>query len=276
MVTDPLERPIFVVAPPRAGARLVAESLGSNACWTAGPAAGVLLAPVPELDPPDGSRDGRLTAADCTPQVRDSLRSNLQIQFARGRRGGPASATPRFLHGSPRNALQVPFLDVVFPDATFIYVHRQPSDALAEALLLWRAGSAVTYPKLSGWPGSAWSFLLVPGWQELVDRPLAEVVTEQWVRTMRVLTDDLERLAPNRWCVVDHAALQRDPEGEAVRLMRYLQLEPEKAGRVRPEADGPSPESVSAARTELAPYLDRTRELGQRAADWLADPQAMR
>jgi hypothetical protein len=264
-----------VVAPPRAGARLVAEVLSAAGCWTTGSGAGALLAPVPELDPQDGSHDGRLTAADCTPQVRQSLRSNLQVQFAR-RRSGPGPATPRFLHGSPRSALQVPFLDAVFPDAAFVYVHRQPADALAEALVLWSAGGAVTYPELPGWTGPAWSFLLVPGWQELIGRPLAEVVTEQWVRTMRVLADDLERLAPNRWCVVDHAALQRDPEGEAGRLMRYLELEPAKRVTIQPRTGGLSHASVSAARTEVEQYLDRTTALGQRAADWLADPQTSR
>lgn len=264
--TDPLERPIFVVAPPRAGARLAAAVLPTAGCWSLGYGVGALLAPLPELDPPDGSREGRLEAADCTPRVRQKLRAHLQVQFARSGR----AASGRLLHAHPRNALLVPFLDAAFPDAAFVYVHREPVDALSEALPVWREGTAVTYPKLAGWTGPAWSFLLVPGWRELSGRPLAEVVTEQWVRTMRALTAALERLEPERWCVAAHDALWRDPQGESARLARYLGLDPVDAPQA-PPAEAFSSADLRAARTELEPYLDRTRELADRAASWLAD-----
>lgn len=279
MTADPLAQPIFVVAPPRAGSRLVAGALATPGCWTVGRAAGSLLAPVPELDPPDGSRGGRLSASDCTSDVRQGLRAQLQIQFARhdraasGQTGARGTVAPRLLHAAPRSALSVPFLNAAFPDATFVYVHREPQDALVEALLLWRAGTALTYPELPGWTGSAWSFLLVPGWQELIGRPLAEVVTEQWVRTMQALTDDLERLAPERWCVVEHDVLQRDPQAEAARLTRYLGLEPAGGRTELPTMTRFAPADMAAARTELEPYLDRTERLAEHAGDWLAGQQ---
>jgi hypothetical protein len=255
---------------------VVAHALATAGCWTIGRAAGSLLAPVPELDPPDGSRAG-LSGSDCTPYVSQALRAHLQIQFARldraasVRTAARGAAAPRFVYAAPRSALSIPFLDAAFPDATFVYVHREPADAIAEALLSWRAGTAMTYPDLPGWTGPAWSFLLVPGWQELIGRPLAEVVAEQWVRTMRALTDDLERLAPERWCVVAHDALQRDPQVEAEHLARYLGLEP--AGE-RPELQAMTrftAAELADARIELEPYLDRTRRLAEHAGDWLAE-----
>jgi hypothetical protein len=233
-------------------------------CWSAGRAADALLAAIPDLDPR---------------RVRQRLRAQLQQlaehdRAAERRDSSAGRATPRLLHGSPRNALLVPFLHAALPDATFVYVHRQPADALGESLLLWRAGTAITYPDLPGWTGPAWSFLLVPGWQELIGRPLAEIVTEQWVRTMDVLTHDLEELAPDRWCVVAHDALQPDRPDETARLIRYLRLEPPAPGTATPPAPIRfSSASLSAARAELEPYLDRTHALAQRAANWLADPQ---
>ena len=281
MTADPLAHPIFVVAPPRAGSRLVADALASPGCWTIGRAAGSLLVPVPELDPPDGSR-ARLSGRDCTPYVSQALRAYLQIEFARldraagGQTGERGTAAPRFVYAAPRSALSIPFLNAAFPDATFVYVHREPADALAEALLVWRAGTAVTYPELPGWTGPAWSFLLVPRWRELIGRPLAEVVTEQWVRTMRPLTDDLERLAPERWCVVAHDALQRDPQEEAGRLAGYLGLEPaEERPELQAMASFASVE-LAAARTELEPYLERTNGLADHATEWLAEPTRRR
>jgi hypothetical protein len=273
MAADPLARPIFVLSPPRAGFRLLARILGSApGCWRPGSPSGLLPA-VQELDPPDGSRGGVLEAADCTPDVRHRVRAHLQVQFARrGRTGSEAdAASPRLLHAAPRNALSVPFLDTAFPDATFVYVHRPPADALAEALVLWREGGAVTYPDLPGWTGPAWSFLLVPGWEELSGRTLAEVVTEQWLRTMRTLTDALEELAPDRWCVVGHDVLLRDLPGEMSRLTQYLRLESAGWRPELPEAVRFSAAALEAAREELEPYLERTGPLAERAEDWLAE-----
>jgi hypothetical protein len=220
-----------------------------------------MLAPFPALDPPDGSRGGRLAAADCTPRVRQALQAHLQVQLAR--QGGTTNG--RIVRGSPRSSLLVPFLNAAFPEATFVYVHREPAHALAEVLQQWREGTAITYPDLPGWTGPSWSFLLVPGWQELSGRPLPEVVTEQWVRTMRVLIEDLEQLPPDRWCVADHSALQQDPAAEADRLMRYLQLEP-----VIPDSLPKLRVSSENRPEELEPYLDRTLPLAEHAADWLA------
>jgi hypothetical protein len=196
------------------------------------------------------------------------------MAFIAAERATPRAATPRLFDASPRNALIIPFLRGAFPDATFVYVHRRPLDALAESLAIWRVGSAITYRELPGWSGPPWSFLLVGGWQELSGLPLAEVVTEQWVRTMRTLTADLEALPPQSWCVTDHDALLANPAAELGRLLGFLGLasaigtaavgEPERAELAGADLDG--------ARSELGPYIERTMELVDRARDWSATP----
>jgi hypothetical protein len=252
--------PIFVVAPPRAGARLVGRALAASpATW----------------EVPDGWSGGaftRLGADDCTPEVR----ARLQRDIARHAPGTPA----RMLDASPRHALAVPFLHAAFPRARFVYVHRRPVDALAEALAIWRAGNAVTHPDLPGWPGPPWSFLLVPGWEELAGRPLPEIVTEQWVRTMRVLVQDLESLPPASWGVADHDSLLSDPAGAFERLLGFLGLEADTAAAeafARMVRRDLAVRDVRAAHDELAPYLGRTRELAARAREWFpSGPSAAR
>jgi Sulfotransferase family len=267
---DPLARPIFVVAPPRAGARPIARALDAiPGTWTAPGGAGALLSGVTDLDSPE--RGGRLLAADCRPEIRERLHAHLRAQvpsFA-----APDLQAPRLFDASPRNALMIPFLQEAFPDATFVYAHRRPAAALAESLVLWRAGSATTYPDLPGWPGPPWSFLLVPSWQELIGRPLAEIATEQWVRTMRILTADLERLPPHSWCVSDRDALTSNTRAELGRLLGFLGIDPGYAAAAMfaqqslPEL---SASDVSAAGEELAPYLARTDGLAAQAGDWIA------
>jgi hypothetical protein len=271
---DPLARPIFVVAPPRAGAWLLASALDAiSGSWAVTGGPGALLSGVPDLDPPDGRRAGRLVAADCEDGVRQHLRADLRMRFAaRERAGRDAGTEPRLFDASPRNALMVPFLDAAFPDGTFVYIHRRPVDALAESLAVWRTGSATTYPALPGWSGPEWSFLLVPGWQELNGRPLAEVVTEQWVRTMRTLIADLEALSPPRWCVTDYDKLLENPAAELARLSGFLGLPSSAvAAAVLDNSERElAPAAAHAAHSELAPYLGRVEELADRAGDWIA------
>jgi hypothetical protein len=239
--------------------------------WSATGGAGALLSSVSDLDPPDGRRAGRLLATDCRPDVRGRLLAHLRTQTPQ--LTGARQSHSRLFDASPRNALNVPFLNAAFPDATFIYVHRAPADALAETMAVWRAGRATTYPLLPGWTGPPWSFLLVPGWQELIGRPLAEIVTEQWVRTMRALTTDLEGLPPARWSVTRHDELLINPRAELTRLFRFLGIEPRYArGAGQSLVDRavlPAAE-IGGVLAELNPYLGRTDELDARARSWIA------
>lgn len=263
---DPLTRPIIVVAPPRSGARLIAQALAATpGTWSLN-GRGAMLGGAPELDPPDGARSGRLRASDCQPAVRERISSYLRTHSPTARSDG------RLFDASPRNALRVPFLDALFPDATFVFVRRRPADALAESLVTWRAGSAATYPALPRWQGPTWSFLLVPGWQQLIGRPLAEVVTAQWVTTMRTVLTDLEQLPSSRWCVTDHDALMKRPGPELERLLDFLGLDRSAAGAAVLEL---APSRLAApvarsAREELGPYLARANELDDQALDWIA------
>jgi hypothetical protein len=196
------------------------------------------------------------------------------MAYALAPRATPRRAPPRLYDASPRNALIVPFLHRAFPDATFVYVHRRPLDALAESLAMWRAGNAATYPELPGWSGPRWSFLLVPGWADLIGLPLAEVVTEQWARTMRTLIADLEALPPQRWCVTDRDALLANPGAELRRLLGFLGLRSATAAAalVEPELSELDAVTVDAARAELGPYIARAAGLVEHARDWSAAP----
>src|SRR5690606_33866497 len=130
----------------------------------------------------------------------------------------------RLLEKTPKNALRVPFLAEVFPDATFLYLYRDPRETISSMLDAWRSGRFVTYPDLPGWGQPQWSLLLTPGWEELRVVPLAEVVARQLVTTTETLLDDLEALDPERWCLTSYDKLVADPAAEIGRLCEHLGL----------------------------------------------------
>ena len=188
-----------------------------------------------------------------------------------GDRPGLDASGLRWVDGTPRTALSVPFLAAICPDAYFVYVHREPGDTVASMAEAWRSGGYVSCPDLPGWSGPPWSLPLVPGWRELSGKVLEEIVVEQWIAITSVLLDDLESLAPERWCVADLSALLDDPRHEVERVCAFVEIE---AGEdvtlpIRALRDEPAMHEAGAENGSLATLLRRTmteRGAGARAA----------
>jgi hypothetical protein len=219
---DPVfDRPVFIVCPPRSGSTLLFETLAQAPdVFTIGDESHLLIEGVPTLAPAArGFESNRLEASDATPAVTAQLREGFHAAL-RDRAGNlPAPGMQlRMLEKTPKNALRIPFLARVFPEARFIYLHRDPRPVLASMIEAWQSGRFRTYPNLPGWSGLPWSLLLVPGWRELLGRPLPQIVATQWNTTMQVLLDDLERLPAGTCAVAHYDALVRDPNAEIARL----------------------------------------------------------
>jgi hypothetical protein len=225
---DPqFDRPVFIVSSPRSGSTLLFETL-SNApgLATIGGESHGLMESIPQINPAArGWESNRLTAADAEPSTVALLRERFCAAM-RYRDGAPAPAGPvRMLEKTPKNALRVPFLAAAFPEARFIYLHRDPRPTLASMIEAWSSGGFRTYPQLPGWTGPAWSLLLIPGWRELSGAPLGQIVAEQWSATTRILLDDLEALPKDRCLAVRYESFIAAPQDEVSRLCRALNLD---------------------------------------------------
>jgi hypothetical protein len=216
-----IERPVIILGMPRSGTTMLFELLAqSPSVFTVRDESHAFIERIDSLDPVRrGDVSNRLTADDATPAVRATLKARFAGAL-RDRDGAPPRGAVRMLEKTPRNILRVPFLDAVFPDATFIHLYRDPAATVSSMLDAWRSGRFARTPRLAGWSGPPWSMLLVPGWRRLDGRPLAEVVAAQWATAMAILLDDLQALPPERWCVVDYADVVRDPRAQVARLCR--------------------------------------------------------
>jgi hypothetical protein len=225
---DPVfDRPVFVVSPPRSGSTLLFETLSAApGLTTVGGESHMLMESVPAIAPAaHGWESNRLTAADADPITVRALRERFRAAL-QDRHGGRVAADPvRMLEKTPKNALRIPFLAAAFPEALFVYLHRDPRPTLASMIEGWRSGGFRTYPRLPGWTGPEWSFLLTPGWRALVGAPLERIVAEQWATTTRILLDDLEALPRGRWLAIRHEAFVAAPQAEISRLCATLDLD---------------------------------------------------
>jgi hypothetical protein len=235
--SDPLfERPVFIVSPPRSGSTLLFETLArAPRLFTIGDESHQLIEGVPQLSPESrGFDSNRLLAEDATP-VAAALRQRFYeaLRDRKGRAPQPGQRV-RMLEKTPKNSLRVPFLARIFPEAHFIYLYRDPREVLSSMIEAWSSGRFRTYPHLPGWAGAAWSLLLVPGWRELIGRPVHEIVAAQWKVTTRLLLDDLQTLPVERCTIARYDALLADPTAEIDRLCAATALDWDEAGIALP------------------------------------------
>lgn len=278
------DRPVFIIAAPRSGSTLLFETLAANrAFWTLGDESHRQIEGIPALHP--RARDyasNRLLAGDAgeetTRQLLESVRADLRNAGGARYQDLPAGERPasvRFLEKTPKNALRIPFLRALFPDARFIYLYRNPRDNLSSLLDSWRSGRFRMYPELPGWTGTAWSHLLIPGWQELIGKPLAEIVAAQWRVTHEIILQDLAGIADAHWHLLDYDALLADTAAEMKRLCRFCevpfgsQMQSLAARPLKPSRytlTAPDPEKWRANAAELEVALPRVAELEERLA----------
>ena len=107
----------------------------------------------------------------------------------------PPSGPICLLEKTPENCLRLPFLQALFPDARIVHLVRDGRANVHSLLEGWRhphhfPGYRTPEPVTSpGQTRGRWAFTLIPGWRELVDRPLEEICARQWVDCNQAVLD---------------------------------------------------------------------------------------
>jgi hypothetical protein len=273
------DRPIFIVAAPRSGSTLLFETMAVNReVWSIGDESHKQFESIASLRPSGKNPSNRLSADQATTDIKETLLDSFTADLvnADGKRFADLTALTRpsdvrFLEKTPKNALRIPFLMKVFPDARFIFLYRDPRQNMSSLLESWRSKSWVTYPTLPGWPkDKPWSHLLIPEWQNLTKASLAEIVAQQWLQTNQTILDDLNTIPSERWCSIEYDYFLQNTGESLHRLcqfsevifgprMRQLADKPLKYSKYTQTA--PDPEKWRKNETELSPVIPATLEL---------------
>lgn len=276
------ERPVFIVSAPRSGSTLLFEILAADdTFWTLGGEGHEHIESIPVLRPQSRAMESnRLTEESVTQRVDMMVRANYisDLRNADGILWKDVPERPRalrFLEKTPKNALRIPFFKKMFPDAKFIFLHREPRANISAIIDAWRSGGFVTYPGLPGWKGMPWSLLLIPGWQELVNKDLAEIAMRQWRDTNEIILDDLSALPAEDWCSVSYEDLLEDPEGTVRRLCDFAgvaygeRLKSVAANPLKPSKytlTAPDAEKWKRNEAMMAPYLAEAKTVADKLA----------
>lgn len=228
-----LVQPLIIVSAPRAGSTLLFETLAHFPdLWTIGEESHEIIEGIPALHPAaHGYASNRLTAADVTPQIITSLHDRFarQLQDHQGHQliDLPTDQQPaqvRLLEKTPKNALRIPFLRALFPDARFLFLYRDPAENIGSILEGWQNPRFIAYRSLPGWPQGAWRFLLTPGWETLRERPLVEIAAHQWQVANETILADLATLPREAWRLVCYTDLVADPKQTLDQIAAFAEL----------------------------------------------------
>jgi LPS sulfotransferase NodH len=147
---------------------------------------------------PDGSH--RLLADRSAPEVCRRMRR----AFLRQLRPGAGLVVEK----CPRNALRIPFLRAVFPQARLIHIIRDGRDTACSLV--------------PGMASGQWLHLRPPGWQEIQDRHEGAVrCAVAWQTIVQIARADLKG---SDHLEIRYERLVADPQGTADALLEYLRL----------------------------------------------------
>ena len=119
---------------------------------------------------------------------------------------------------------RLPQLASAFPDARFVFIVRDPIDAVRSLVAGWRHPHWFFtyrvntelhirgYSDELAWGKHWWNFNIFPGWESLGDSSIAEVGTQQWVAAMEpVVRDGLPLIKDGRAMVTTFEQIIADP-----------------------------------------------------------------
>jgi len=175
------------------------------------------------------------------------------------RRLSPPGRPIRLLEKTPENCLRLPFLQALFPDARVIFLVRDGRANVHSLLEGWREphlfpGYRTPLPVTSpGQTRGRWAFTLIPGWRELVNRPLEEICAHQWAVCNAAVLDYAAAAGALPVLMVRYEALVADADATLATIAGFLGLRPADIpayGRGLPEVNVVSRPGAEKWRTE--------------------------
>jgi Sulfotransferase family len=217
---DPPARPVFLIGCPRSGTSALLQAFLRSPELATVQLEGHIL--WDEFHPKKRrvTDSDALRAEDASEREREYVHLAVRM-FARG----------RFVDKTPENSLRVPYLDALFPDASFVFLRRRAADNVNSLIEGWRARPRfVTYrlPEplegIAPLDGRLWSFALIPGWRSLRRAPLEEICAQQYIVCNESVLQAQAAMDPVRWRDLTYESLVASPVDELRRLFESLEI----------------------------------------------------
>ncbi len=215
-----LDRPIFIIGAPRSGTSILFSVLRSSSHVAHWPGEAHEVWEADHHPALTGWESNALDASDATGPTAQRIAREFFLVTGRSK---------RLIDKTPRNALRVPFIARVFPDARFVFLVRDGRDNVNSLINAWRTPRYRTYRlpephSISGADPQWWKFVLYPGWRDDVAGPLERVCARQWIASNEHALDAFEEMPQARWTLLRYEELVTRPDAEVARVLSFLEL----------------------------------------------------
>lgn len=294
MMTDNkrLDRPIIILGAPRSGTTILFRCLALHTDLWHLPSESHKIFEGPFHPASRGYESNRVTAKDLNDELAHTLRTQFYQSainlsrvwsnpalllegnslhhriFSKFMIAGLGAAsrfakngTLRFLEKTPKNALRVPMLNRLFPDAFYIRITRKAARNIDSLIASWRAVDKigpvtrkrygqVAYPianqlKLQDYSDKLWMFALVPGWQNLECKTLADVAAWQYYQCNSFIANDLASIESRRIFSVKFEDFVQEPVKTVKQIFDWAELPPSQVAegfaRILPRVNDAAP-----------------------------------
>lgn len=302
-----LDRPVIVLGAPRSGSTLLFSILSSHPeLWSAYREPEAIFAERLHPSRHGWDRGNALDRADLTGELCAELRRAYYDRSHNVQALLPAWRTPiyrnarlerlrglfaewvvspllkpdriRIADKNPKHCFRVPFLAELFPDATFVFLLREPRANIASLMEGWNTpGAFETYDvpvelDVRGFSGTKWNFLLPPGWRDVArGTRLVDVCAFQYRRANEAALASLAELDPASSVRVRFEDVVARPVATVRELCERLDLE--YTGGLRRMAETlppmnttsePAPDKWRAHAAELRSVMDAVSPVARR------------
>jgi len=212
-------KPIFIVSAPRSGSTILFEALKTNKLlWSLGDENDRVLESIENLHPKTkGYVSNELSAQMATPSVKNELRSAFAANLKNA--SGVAyhdvlesqrASSLRLVDKTLKNALRIPFLKAVFPDAKFVLISRDAKGSIASLAEAWRSERFISYSELE--IQANWSMPLIENWRDLIGKSPLQIAAQQWASITKIMSRLLNNPANSLRLVCEFCELPFGPK----------------------------------------------------------------
>jgi hypothetical protein len=216
------QRPIFLLGAPRSGTSMIFRLLSAH------PELGSLGREGHDMwrkfhhPRRNGWSSDVLASGQIVAGEREFIRRYLYMHFDQA----------RFVEKTPENCLRLAYLQELYPDASYVFVRRDPREVMSSMLNGWRhpLGRFRSYfvPEKLEIPGYShphqWCFALIENWRDFKSQPLPRIVAEQWKQTIHGALAGRQRIGPKQWIELSLHEFTTDPREEMNVLLAKLGL----------------------------------------------------
>ncbi|MFC3096132.1 sulfotransferase [Alteromonas sediminis] len=237
-VANKLKQPVIILSAPRSGSNLLFEQMQKlKGLWSIGGESHIVYASLPHLRFENTHCDsGSLDASHADPKTANLFRASL-LYLARNSQGEPFVSLPperrpehiKLIEKTPRNAIAVPFIRRVFPDAKFIFLYREAKQNIASIAEAWergkRTGQFVTYRNLPDFDRDSWCFLLPRRWRTMKGQSIIDIAAFQWLAANQSIVENLSDIPSENLTSVSYQQLTSNPSHTLSRLANFCDID---------------------------------------------------